>query len=336
MRAFNKHLLFAILCVFITSVVCQQETDFSLRQSNLISYSKCRVDKDCLNISNNSFCFDNDAEKIGRCKCRDGFDMISRDKSHFDCLAAAGYGQPCEKNMQCQLILTEIAECHLGICQCKEGAHLYKDGRCYLGVLLDDFCQSDANCWLQGDKFGNCVFGRCTCKFDKEVPNEDKTDCITGKKLGELCNSDAECSITYNTQCRVKCQCAPDFVLSRDQTRCLRAATQFTDICEENDQCSAFLEGSICANETCTCEKGYHGYGNRCVKTVALKGSCASLDECILDERDSNALGCVDGTCECLKGVVNETLGCNRGELITFSYSVAVCSVMLHRFFNFL
>ena len=52
------------------------------------------------------------------------------------------------------------------------------------------------------------------------------------------------------------------------------AATYFFDPCEENDQCSEFLIGSQCNSGNCTCQYGFHGYENRCVRSVDLGNSC--------------------------------------------------------------
>lgn len=51
-----------------------------------VTYTKCRVDTDCLRVSNNSFCFDNDDNKVGRCKCLDGYELLTRNKTSFSCL----------------------------------------------------------------------------------------------------------------------------------------------------------------------------------------------------------------------------------------------------------
>ncbi|CAH1111546.1 unnamed protein product [Psylliodes chrysocephalus] len=319
------------LVIFLSVCLTVFGQKFGLEQFNLVSYTQCRFDSDCVKISKNSFCFDNDADKIGNCKCRDGFDMVSRNRTFFACLGPAGYNEACEKNMQCQLILTENAECYNLACRCKDGAHLFTDGRCYVSVLLGDFCQSDGNCWMTGDNFGTCKFGRCSCKFDREVANEDKVSCVIGRDLGELCSNDAECTLTPNTQCRVSCRCAAGFVLSRNQTTCLSAATNFFDSCEETDQCSAFLTGSICTSNKCTCPEGFHGYSNRCIKSAAIGSSCSSTEECIPEAKYSDTVQCTGGTCKCVQGMISEMLGCNRGHNFAISLVGLIISIVFCR-----
>nr|XP_023022412.1 cell death abnormality protein 1-like [Leptinotarsa decemlineata] len=223
---------------------------------------------------------------------------------------AAKYGETCENNRQCQLTLTENAECSSGVCRCKTGNHLFSDGRCYVSVLLDEFCRSDGNCWMSDGSFANCVSGRCTCKFDRQVPSEDKLGCIDARGLGERCDNDRQCSIVPNAVCRVDCKCNTRYTLSRDQKRCLEAATEFGDMCEENDQCSAFLKGSICKNGTCTCEVGQHGVGTRCIRTLSIAESCTKDEECVAP-RHAGLISCDSGYCKCAPGVVNESIGCD-------------------------
>ncbi|XP_057662697.1 prion-like-(Q/N-rich) domain-bearing protein 25 [Diorhabda carinulata] len=307
----NKCVLFTILNLMIIRNVLSENHGL-YEEYSINSYTRCRVDSDCMKMSDNSFCFDNDADKVGFCKCREGYDMVSRNKTFFACLGPAGFGEPCEKNMQCQLILTENSECYESTCRCKDGSHLYKDGRCYVSVLLDDYCSSDGNCWMMDNKFGNCVYGKCICPFDKQVPNTEKNDCIEGRNLGESCDNDNQCILVENTQCRVTCRCATGFVLSRDETRCLRAATRFFDYCEENEQCSAYLQGSTCISNNCTCSEGFHNWNTQCVRSAGLGGYCSSIEECIPDPKFSNVINCIDGNCQCLPGSFDEQLGCNR------------------------
>ncbi|KAG5892837.1 hypothetical protein JTB14_032431 [Gonioctena quinquepunctata] len=326
----RRLLLVFVIAVFVS--VSGQEPD-NLFQERLVTYTRCRDDRDCKTISTNSFCFNNDAEVIGKCKCLAGYELVSRNRTFFACLKTAGYGEPCEKNVQCQLTLTENGECSAGTCQCKPGAHRYLDGKCYVSVLLDDFCQSDGNCWMSNGIFGSCLFGRCTCKYDEEVPTVDKTSCVEARKLGELCNDDNHCSIVPNAVCRVSCKCGPGYTMSRDQTKCLRVATEFFELCEENDQCSAFLQGSICSNATCTCQKDQHGIGSRCARSVPISGECTGPEECVPEQKHLGLINCVDGYCQCAPGVVDETIGCNSSSVLYHSSILIICSLffMLYR-----
>ncbi|XP_050507642.1 prion-like-(Q/N-rich) domain-bearing protein 25 isoform X1 [Diabrotica virgifera virgifera] len=350
-----------VFVVSVVTVVCDHLSDSLLEQLMAInSYTKCRVDADCAKISDHTFCFGNDADKDGYCRCKENYDMVSRNKTFFACLgrasvmlgcttphlsdtglksigpkfyATAGLGEKCEKNMQCQIVLTENSECANSVCRCKNGAHLYKDGRCYVSVLLGDFCRGSANCWLASNQFGNCVYGKCTCKFDNEVPGTDRMSCVHGKKIGEQCESDNQCSLTENTQCKTVCRCSPGFVMSRDQTRCLKAATRFNDVCLENDQCSASLQGSICLSNNCTCDIGFHSLDLKCVKTASFGGPCSNSEECVRDSSHLEVIHCNNGECQCKPGAVNETLGCtNRSNFIVQNSFVVILLGLVLKF----
>uniref|UniRef100_A0A6P7G0D3 Prion-like-(Q/N-rich) domain-bearing protein 25 isoform X2 n=1 Tax=Diabrotica virgifera virgifera TaxID=50390 RepID=A0A6P7G0D3_DIAVI len=323
-----------VFVVSVVTVVCDHLSDSVLEQLMAInSYTKCRVDADCAKISDHTFCFGNDADKDGYCRCKENYDMVSRNKTFFACLGPAGLGEKCEKNMQCQIVLTENSECANSVCRCKNGAHLYKDGRCYVSVLLGDFCRGSANCWLASNQFGNCVYGKCTCKFDNEVPGTDRMSCVHGKKIGEQCESDNQCSLTENTQCKTVCRCSPGFVMSRDQTRCLKAATRFNDVCLENDQCSASLQGSICLSNNCTCDIGFHSLDLKCVKTASFGGPCSNSEECVRDSSHLEVIHCNNGECQCKPGAVNETLGCtNRSNFIVQNSFVVILLGLVLKF----
>lgn len=87
---------------------------------------------------------------------------------------------------------------------------------------MDDLCINDGSCYLNDGTFGNCVAGRCTCKFDLQIPAADKVSCIEVKRLGELCQNDEQCSTVSNAVCRVDCRCAAGYILSRNKNACLK------------------------------------------------------------------------------------------------------------------
>ncbi|XP_072385573.1 uncharacterized protein [Diabrotica undecimpunctata] len=276
-----------VFVVSVSTVVCGNLNDSVLEQLMAInSYTKCRVDADCAKTSDHAFCYGNDADKDGYCRCKENFEMVSRNKTYFSCLG-----------------------------------------------LLGDFCRGDPNCWLASNQFGNCVYGKCTCKFDNEVPGTDRMSCVNGKKIGEQCDSDNQCSLTENTQCKTVCRCSTGFVLSRDQTRCLKAATRFNDVCLENDQCSASLQGSICLSNNCTCDSGFHSIDLKCVRTATFGGPCSHSEECVRDSSHLELIHCNNGECRCKPGIVNETLGCiNRSNFIIQNSFVVISLVLILKF----
>lgn len=112
----------------------------------------------------------------------------------------------------------------------------------------------------------------------------------------------------------------------------ISAATRFFDPCEENAQCSEFLQGSICSGGNCTCEETHHGYGTRCVRSVSIGDTCTGIEECIPDPRFSEIANCIDRTCQCLPGAVHEAIGCNSCRLYYNFMIISVC--LLYLFIN--
>nr|CAH7758838.1 unnamed protein product [Callosobruchus chinensis] len=294
-----------------------------------VAYTGCRNDLDCTRISNNSICYGNDSNSLGKCKCSSNYEMLTRNKTHFDCLKYVGYNESCEMDIQCQKSLTEIGVCEKGICQCMERAHLYTDGRCYVSILLGGFCQVDGSCYLKNGSFGHCVDGRCACVKDTEVPTEDRTSCVDGRYLGETCTTDDQCGLVDNAVCRVVCKCAVGYALSRDEKRCLKAATMFDDICEESEQCSAFLTGSICKSGNCTCAEGHHGYGSKCVRSVKIGDECVDQPECIPDPKYNNVADCVKNVCTCFPDAVSDVVGCGAHWMTPGSIQVLLMGILV-------
>lgn len=71
-------------------------------------------------------------------------------------------------------------------------------------------------------RYGYCSSGRCACPLG-ERPSQNKTHCISVKKIGEKCILDEEC-VHQNTRCSDVCRCKADYVLSRNGTRCIKGA----------------------------------------------------------------------------------------------------------------
>ncbi|XP_018577538.1 uncharacterized protein LOC108915874, partial [Anoplophora glabripennis] len=101
--------IIVLLCIINISMVCMQSND--QREERLVTYHRCLLDLHCQNINENSFCFDNDNNRVGRCKCIDGYELLSRNRTFFACLQNAGWEEPCEKNIQCYSTLSTDAVC---------------------------------------------------------------------------------------------------------------------------------------------------------------------------------------------------------------------------------
>ncbi|KAJ8913764.1 hypothetical protein NQ315_002444 [Exocentrus adspersus] len=358
-----SEVLYKLVVVFTICIDIVYMQSFDQGEARLVTYHKCLLDNHCQDISPHSFCYDNDNNRMGRCKCIDGYELLSRNRTYFACLKNANWEEPCEKDIQCYYLLSTNAKCDEtdGVCKCAESAHRFTDGRCYKSIKLGDFCQVDGNCFLKDGTFGGCVDGRCECKRPRELPTEDAMGCIEARNLGEVCENDDQCSYIPNAVCRVSCKCAPGYALSRDGTRCLKgridlsyrltesvdrtvvvsewkllmngrdsAATKFFESCEENAQCSEFLQGSFCNEGNCTCSDGHHGYGSKCAKTAGIGGSCTGTEECIPEEKYSQAVNCVDGTCQCLAGTEDTYVGCNACmNSVSLTVGATVCFLYL-------
>ncbi|KAK9667527.1 hypothetical protein QE152_g41305, partial [Popillia japonica] len=121
-------------------------------------------------------------------------------------------------------------------------------------------------CYLRkrSNTFANCI-GVCRC--------------LPGYVISDNCRH------TF-ANCIGVCRCLPGYVISENGRRCLQAATEFTDPCDESilapifeinfskflkknlaateftdpcdelAQCSTYLSGSFCQNNICTCNPG--------------------------------------------------------------------------------
>ncbi|KAK9667528.1 hypothetical protein QE152_g41304, partial [Popillia japonica] len=127
-------------------------------------------------------------------------------------------GEECTTDDNCR---HTFANC-IGVCRCLPGYVISENGR--------------NNC---RHTFANCI-GVCRC-LPGYVISEN----------GRRCN----CRHTF-ANCIGVCRCLPGYVISENGRRCLQAATEFTDPCDELAQCSTYLSGSFCQNNTCTCNPG--------------------------------------------------------------------------------
>ncbi|KAL1500902.1 hypothetical protein ABEB36_006321 [Hypothenemus hampei] len=269
---------------------------------SLVSRQRCFTDNDC---RENSFCYDNDHNRVGLCKCQAGYELLLRNRTYYTCKTLSKWGEDCELTEQCIDNLGSLALCD-GTCQCQPQTSRFPfDGRCHEINLLEDFCRSDANCVLEDGSYAFCADGQCQCNIGLR-PTLDRKHCVIARALGENCTDDYQCSFTANSVCRDVCRCSIDYVISRNNTACLKAATYFNETCEEHVQCSEFLRDSVCSNNYCGCQDGYHSYENKCVRTVNVGSSCGDKDECIFSQDYAGILDCLEGVCQCLPEKRNE------------------------------
>ncbi|RZC37086.1 protein kinase C-binding protein NELL1, partial [Asbolus verrucosus] len=285
------------------------------------SYQSCRSDVDC---KPNSFCFGNDDDREGKCKCFEGYELI-RNTTFYECLQGVKLGDPCEKDIQCVITASNLARCdQYKVCSCKSEAHGYSDGICYLRISvvmyksvfnessyfleLNEVCVSDANCYLGNDNYGFCTHGRCRCPVRPIVqrPSANRTYCIPAKKMGEECLSDEECSFIPNARCLEVCRCPSGYTLSRSGKACVKAATQFGDSCTYDGNCEEYLSRSTCLNNRCECGEDLHGYGNRCVETRRAGQNCEEDAQCVYKNQLEENVKCQHGVCSCIYGMTGD------------------------------
>ncbi|KAJ8958292.1 hypothetical protein NQ318_017438 [Aromia moschata] len=328
----------ALLLLFVEFVDRQVHATAELEEQRIVTYQRCLLDIHCQNVNENSFCFGNDDTKAGVCKCIEGYELLSRNRTFLPNVMGR-YPRSFWHNQMTKLDLINYLMKRAPQTRCWMGGTLRKKMFNVFIILvimlyvipsvnvlkelivLGDYCRTDANCLLKDGTFGNCVDGRCECKFDRQLPTEDAMSCVEQRDLGEICENDDQCSFTSNAVCRVSCRCRAGFALSRD------AAIAFFDTCEENAQCSEFLQGSLCSNNTCTCQDGFHGYGSRCTPNVGIGGTCTGLEECIPDARFSDIANCIDSVCQCLPGAVNEDIGCGSSRTSSSIVVLFVCNI---------
>ncbi|XP_044259706.1 multiple epidermal growth factor-like domains protein 11 isoform X2 [Tribolium madens] len=287
----------------------RSEEPFARQQ--IQSYVSCRTDADC---KKNSFCYGNDDDKYGKCKCNSGYELNNRNASFYECLPRVYLGDACEEDFQCQLVASNLAVCNqFKICDCSPESHK-SDKMCFADIKLGEVCMVDQNCLLSDGQYAFCVAGICTCRKD-ETPSPDRTLCLGSRNLGEPCKSDKECLSVPNTRCLEKCVCDTTYTLSRNETECVKAATKFGDPCDFDGQCSKFLTDSVCNNGACGCLSHLHEYGSRCVRTKQIGQSCEKNEECIYKKEMNGNVRCENKKCMCLFGS-NASGDCNIEKIL--------------------
>ncbi|KAI4457339.1 ecdysone-inducible e1 isoform a [Holotrichia oblita] len=282
-------------------VVTDPDFDTDVRIARLMSHHPCRLDRDCLP---HSFCIGNDATNTGFCRCEDGW-IISRNRTTYECLwPAETVNSTCTRDLECTYTLGNPSACVEGFCQCNEGAHLAPNNQCYTISRPGEICNVDFNCLLSDGSIGTCHIGRCRCPPRHHHTSDGR--CVPTSRLGENCTTDDNCRHTF-ANCIGVCRCLPGYVISENGWRCLQAATEFTDTCDELAQCSTYLSGSFCQNNTCTCNPGSHPLGPRCWRSAIVGGRCDDRRNCYMHSGadDAVAVDCVDGRCRCNEGFEN-------------------------------
>uniref|UniRef100_A0A1B0DPK8 EB domain-containing protein n=1 Tax=Phlebotomus papatasi TaxID=29031 RepID=A0A1B0DPK8_PHLPP len=139
---------------------------------------RCRVNAECLERAKNTVCLDH------KCICARGF--IAR-KNQSECLAVAGYGQPCSESGQCQQSLGFGGVCDNGLCVCDASHVNVSLGNiviCEKRIAVGDTCKEHGQCYHSYplEQTMECIGGHCQCieGFSEENRQcvENSVDCV--------------------------------------------------------------------------------------------------------------------------------------------------------------
>ncbi|KAJ4430043.1 hypothetical protein ANN_22251, partial [Periplaneta americana] len=214
----------------------------------------CNYDSDCIA---NAFC-----KEQTYCECKKDFIYYETGRN-FSCLQEALLlGDGCQADIQCTKPFGIHAHClttktsRLGKCECMAGAH-FKEGRCYETAAIGEKCLVSNNCYLTSGVTAYCEKSVCVCP-NHYHPTQNGRDCIKTVYLDEPCQNDLEC-VTPNSRCGDVCRCRVNYIQSRQNNSCIRAADNMGDPCVENEQCTMFLVRAECGvNGRCRCTEGFH------------------------------------------------------------------------------
>jgi hypothetical protein len=140
-------------------------------------YGTCDIDKDC---KKNSFCYGNNPTTAGKCKCLEGFTLITLN-GNVQCIKGVKLGEACQDDIECTLEAGIEAICNKSKkCSCNDKSHA-KNGTCYRTSNFGESCITDHNCLLSPGNYGVCVNNRCACRINQML-SKDKSRCLYQKK----------------------------------------------------------------------------------------------------------------------------------------------------------
>nr|CAD7398611.1 unnamed protein product [Timema cristinae] len=296
----------------------------------------CGFDSDCVD---NAYC-------VGQiyCLCKPGF-VINSEDGQLACLQEATHiGDACTADIQCSKTFGAQAQClNNGTCGCREDAHFMED-LCYRSVPLGGLCRVRNDCRNGPSTFqATCIRGECVCTFGFHS-SADGWKCIQNILLDGPCSLDSDCFLTNNSRCMGGlCGCQVNFISSADNRRCLRwglgpnplydwvptllllkriydvVAERLGEKCEEDAQCSEFIQHSTCGNTgRCECPEYYHSVSpdGWCWESLGLGESCTNSRQCVVRGNVTDVTTCSNEVCECVQGYTpnNEKTDCRIKE----------------------
>ncbi|KAK4882359.1 hypothetical protein RN001_005678 [Aquatica leii] len=196
--------------------MCKVESVFS--QAKILAFQNCRTDADCFK---NSYCYA-DREERKKCRCKENFILTPINKTVYECLPVAGFGDACDIDVQCQVQLGSLATCDEtdNVCKCINDAHLGNDKMCHQSVALGGLCKTNNNCLLSDGSYGVCYVGKCTCNTYQH-PSESGNTCVESAILNGECESKENCLQAFSNCYGGICRCIPGYVESEHNIKCL-------------------------------------------------------------------------------------------------------------------
>ncbi|XP_021932929.1 multiple epidermal growth factor-like domains protein 6 isoform X2 [Zootermopsis nevadensis] len=203
--------------------------------------------------------------------------------------------------------------------------------------MIGGKCKVHNNCYLASGMPAYCDKSECTCP-NSHHPNQNGTDCIKTVYLDGPCQTDQEC-VTENSRCGDVCRCRVNYIQSRKEDGCLKAADKIGDPCSENEQCTMFLGKTTCSVEGhCSCLPGYHHIppNSKCFPDIGLGGMCEDNAECAVP-----SAVCSAGICSCGSGLIPDDdntmcTGDNGKRTAEHGLIVVLLSLALPRLFEYL
>jgi hypothetical protein len=260
----------------------------------LESYQPCLNDQDC---KENSFCYNNDDDVLGKCKCLKGFDIIRNDTS-YECIAGMLFlGISRDKELRLRKTdnsrLSNINVFVFGI------SHIYSVfQKCtiefnsfFTGARLEEACQKDIQCTITAGPLAICnEYKICGCENESTgkdgICYKKTSTCCACRflfykctcfdylflELGETCSHDNNCYLSdgnYGFCVLGVCSCRNDQKPSADKTLCGNAM-KLGEPCTNDEECNT-VPNTRCL-EKCRCSVEYTMSKNQssCVKGINI------------------------------------------------------------------
>ncbi|KAK0097815.1 hypothetical protein PV326_013503 [Microctonus aethiopoides] len=183
----------------------------------------CKTEYNCHVEGSPSFCVE------GYCSCPIAHHPSRDGKS---CLKSLSLGEYCINDDEC---ITQNSTCY-GTCICQDGYTSSDDKKKCLKAAnsIGDFCEEDSQCkaFLKNAKCGE--ENKCTCIIDFKRRGSICLRKINPEMIGKSCSSRSQCvkpmpetdlnkEEVVNIDClNGKCSCAQDYILTEDNTDCIR------------------------------------------------------------------------------------------------------------------